>query len=81
MELLVETSGQVRYVYQEALDFSALGSLSITRASHVEPDEQGQWFANLAPVGGLILGPFAKRSQALAAEQQWLDRNWLFLQR
>ena len=30
------------------------------------------WTANLAPVGGPVLGPFARRGDALAAEVAWL---------
>jgi len=49
-----EPTFSVRFVmawtgYTEALDLAALGSLSIRRASHVEPDEQGRWWADLAP--------------------------------
>jgi hypothetical protein len=42
-----------------------------------EPDASGQWLADLAPVSGPILGPFAQRSEALAAESDWLARHWL----
>ena len=72
MELVVSAQGQVRYVYDETLDLSALGRPVITRASHVEPDERGGWFADLAPVAGPRLGPFPRRSEALAA--YWLSR-------
>jgi len=41
----------------------------------VEPDEQGQWSAELSPVQGPILGPFDLRSHALAAETAWLERH------
>src|SRR6185369_18080020 len=50
MELVIDRVGQVRCVYEEAIDLSALGAVSIQRASHVEPDGQGQWWADLAPV-------------------------------
>jgi hypothetical protein len=77
MRLVVEVGGLVRCLYGEAVDLSTLGVLSICRASHVEPDSQGAWWADLSPVGGPRLGPFAQRSLALAAEQVWLERNWL----
>jgi hypothetical protein len=76
MLLTVDPRGVVRAVYGELLDLSVLGELSIRRASHVEPDDSGRWWADLAPVGGPRLGPFAMRSQALDAEQVWLEARW-----
>ena len=49
----------------------------IARASHVEPDPDGRWQADLRPVGGPVLGPFDRRSEALAAELAWLEAHWL----
>lgn len=77
MHLIIDTSGQVFCLYAEMIDLASLGALTIQRGSHVEPDGQGQWFADLAPVHGPRLGPFAQRSQALAAEQGWLEGHWL----
>lgn len=77
MQLVVRSSGTVRCLYSEAIDLPALGSLIIARASHVEPDANGRWFANLQPVDGPMLGPFTLRSQALAAEQAWLEQHRL----
>ena len=77
MELIVSPNGRVRCVYDEVIDLSALGRLSITRASHVEPSTTGDWCADLTPVQGPILGPFSMRTQALAAERAWLDSHWL----
>jgi hypothetical protein len=77
MRLLIDPHGTVRCVYGEAIDLAALGSLAIRRASHVEPDRDGCWWVDLTPVGGPRLGPFNRRSQALAAEQAWLETRWL----
>jgi hypothetical protein len=77
MDLVVDTSGRVVAVYDELLDLAALGRPVITRASRVEPDRQGRWSADLALVGGPVLGPFARRSEALAAERAWLERHRL----
>lgn len=77
MILRVDPGGVVHGVYGEAVDLAALGPVAIRRASHVEPDGQGRWWADLSPVGGPRLGPFDRRSQALGAEQAWLDRLWL----
>ena len=77
MNLVIESDGRVRGVFGEEIDLAVLGSPKITRASHVEPDAQGRWLADLAPVGGPILGPFDRRSEALDAELRWLEENWL----
>ena len=77
MEMVVQRDGQVRCVYGETIDLSLLGPLSIQRASHVEPDANGNWLADMAPVDGPVLGPFNRRSEALAAERDWLECNWL----
>jgi hypothetical protein len=77
MVLIVSPKGQVRCIYDELLDLSVLGTISVSRASHVEPDENGRWLANLQPVDGPTLGPFARRSEALYAERNWLQDHWL----
>ncbi len=79
MELLIQPDGTVRAIYDETIPLAALGSVDIQRASHVEPTTDGRWTADLSPVGGPKLGPFAHRSEALDAEQQWLLRHWLTL--
>jgi hypothetical protein len=77
MELLVLPCGTVRALYAEDIDLGLLGHVTITRASHVEPDAQGHWIADLTPVSGPVLGPFWQRCQALQAEERWLEANWL----
>jgi hypothetical protein len=77
MILVVEPSGVVRCLYTEKFDLAALGTPIIRRGSHVEPDSEGQWWADLAPVDGPRLGPFSRRSEALAAEHTWLESHWL----
>jgi hypothetical protein len=77
MQLIIEAGGGVRGIYGEEIDLAALGPARISRASHVEPDESGRWVADLSPVGGPVLGPFEKRSEALGAEVDWLVENWL----
>ena len=72
MELVVDAGGDVRCIYDEALDLREIGSLQITRASHVEPDRDGFWWADMGPVGGPVLGPFKNRTEALGAEREWL---------
>ena len=77
MELLIELGGQGRCIYGETIDLAQLGTLTIRRGSHVEPDERGQWVCDLSPVSGPILGPFVSRSEALTAEVAWLSQHWL----
>ncbi len=77
MNLVVQPNGSIRCIYGENIDLHALGSVAIARGSHVEPDQHGQWFADLSPVAGPKLGPFHCRSEALAAEVEWLEVNWL----
>ena len=77
MKLLIKPDGTVRAIYDESIDLGAIGRPMITRASHVEPTPEGRWLADLAPVGGPVLGPFDRRGQALEAERQWLECHWL----
>jgi len=77
MNIVIDVGGDVRYVYAEALDLAALGPVQIRRASHVEPDAGGRWWADLSPVGGPRLGPFAHRTDAVSAEVAWLTSHWL----
>ena len=74
MDVYCRPDGQLLAVYDELVDLSPLGQPTITRASHVEPNKDGQWLADLSPVAGPILGPFNLRSQALAAEVAWLTQ-------
>ena len=77
MELLVCPNGSMRCVYEETLELARFGQLTIRRGSHVEPDPAGRWWADLSPVAGPRLGPFRRRSEALTAERNWLEKNWL----
>jgi len=77
MQLLIQQDGTIRCLYAEVFPLATLGPLDIARGSHVEPDCNGQWWADLSPVTGPKLGPFAQRSQALQAEVHWLETHWL----
>ena len=77
MELLIRPTGDVRCLYDETVDLTALGRLNIQRGSHVEPTAAGHWTADLSPVNGPTLGPFARRTDALKAEHDWLVQHWL----
>jgi hypothetical protein len=77
MQLIVSASGEMRCLYGEEIPLATLGSLSIVRASYVEPNREGLWFADLSPVGGPQLGPHEHRSLALEEERKWLQRERL----
>ncbi len=77
MQIIITPVGTARCIYSEEIDLAAIGSPTITRASHVEPDQQGRWLADMSPAGGPVLSGFAHRSEALAAEQAWLEAHWL----
>ena len=77
MQLLVTTAGAIRTLYDETLDLNSFGSLTVSRGSLVEPNDTGEWFVDLAPVQGPQLGPFTRRSAALTAEVDWLQKHWL----
>ena len=81
-DLLIGPDGTGRCVYGEtldlsAVDLSALGQAEIQRGSFVEPDASARWWADLSPVAGPKLGPYARRSEALDAERAWLERHWV----
>lgn len=77
MELLISPAGNIHCLYGETIPLTTLGRLDIRRASHVEPDDDGHWWADLSPVTGPLLGPFPARSQALQAEASWLRKHRL----
>ena len=77
MQIAIAADGTTRFIHNDVLDAKALGAASIQRASHVEPNDDLTWTADLTPVKGPVLGPFPTRAAALAAEVLWLERNWL----
>lgn len=82
-ERLIIKDGKVECIYSDALRpiLKELGKTNIRRASHVEPDENGQWVADLSPVNGPKLGPYELRETALREEVKWLNENYLGVSR
>ena len=72
---LLDFFGFSNRFYEESPDVSERANLQITRASHVEPDAEGFWWAGMGPVDGPVLGPFSSRTEALGAERRWLVRQ------
>ena len=77
IEIVIGPGGNARTIYDEQFDVACLGEVTIRRASFVEPDDRGRWFADLSQAGGPKLGPFGLRSAALDAEVTWLRLNAL----
>jgi ATP phosphoribosyltransferase regulatory subunit HisZ len=71
------TGDQFEAVYDDEIAdvLPRLGSYAVRRASYVEPCGEG-WTANMAPMGGGVLGPFKLRADALKAEREWLADVW-----
>lgn len=70
-------SGAVEMIYADDLQefCEAIGTPTVTRASHVEPSVDGKWIADMAPVGGPQLPAAPTRSLALQAEVGWLEAH------
>lgn len=64
--------GTVRGLYTDTIDLRALGHVRATRGSVVEWDATAQaWRARILATGA-VLGPFAHRDEAVAAERRVL---------
>ena len=65
-------SGEAVFIYEDGHPLLELGRPEITRASHVEPNEDGLWVADMGPVGGPRLAGRRKRGESLELEREWL---------
>lgn len=75
-DLRIAPDGSITMIYNDELaGLLTLGQSEIRRASHVEPEPGGGWAADMSPVGGPTLAGFALRSEALAAEVEWLKKE------
>lgn len=72
--LAIRDDGTVVGIYSDDLrDLLDQGQATISRASMVEPDEHGLWWADMSLSGSPEkLGPFRFREQALEAERNFL---------
>jgi hypothetical protein len=73
------SNGNIRFVYSDEMSkaLQKAGVLHIMRVSHVEPNSNGKWEADLSPIKGPKLGPFKTREAALQAEVKWLEDKYL----
>ena len=71
---MVASGDRIRLVHHDGLvsELKKHGKSVTKRASHVEPDDDGNWYADMSPVGGPMLSGFATRAEALEAEREWL---------
>lgn len=77
-KMIVDQNGVSRFIFSDEAAAVAreVGTLTIRRASHVEPTHDGRWAADMGPVcPGVSLGPYDTRAEALAAEREWLEMN------
>jgi len=79
VRLYVSKEGKVSFVYDaefaKALGIGP-GTSEVHRASDVEPCGS-EWVADMRRVGGPVIGPYADRDTAIAAEIRWLHSNRL----
>lgn len=70
-------SGEAVFIYEDGHPLLELGRPDIKRASHVEPNEEGLWVADMGPVGGPRLEGRVMRGEALELEREWLRERYL----
>ena len=77
MILSITPKGDIRSIYTDDFPWLELGKALVQRASHVEPDHLGLWWADLSLSNGPKIGPFARRADAISAEIRWLETHHL----
>lgn len=80
MLIRFKPDGSISMIYDENYTaVMALGKKKIRRVSNVEPNEDGDWVADMSPLGpaheGVKLGPYALRSEAITAELNYLKEH------
>lgn len=80
VKIKINPDGTAHILYTEDIPIEELGKVhDIKRLFHVEPTQDNRWTATvgLGTSECLVLGPFEKRSDALAAEVEWIEENIL----
>lgn len=77
--IVIRPDGTIEFIYSDALRpiIDAAKELKITRVSNVEPTDDGQWIADLAPIDGPVSGSYKLREEALRWEEKWLKEHYL----
>ena len=82
IKIVVKRGGDLNFIYTDRLRrLMHEGDATTKRASHVEPGDPSngqnplQWYADLTPSNGPVLGGFETRQEALGAEVEWLNIN------
>jgi hypothetical protein len=70
--LTVECTGEVRCLYTEALNLSAIGSLKVVRASQIEFNNENQQWEVRSMEGNLVYSD-CSRTACLEWERKWLS--------
>lgn len=87
MKIKINPDGTAFLLYTEDIPIEELGKTNhIKRLFHVEPTPDNEWIATVdlssafhpGALACVVLGPFEKRSDALAAEVEWIEENILY---
>jgi hypothetical protein len=79
IDIICAPDGTLTAIWDDGLaPLASEGQATITRVSHVEPTEEGEWTADMSPINGPVLGPFPLRREALDAELVWLRETMGF---
>lgn len=84
ISLRIGRDGSIAMLHHDAVDLSEFGDAKITRASHVEFDNQKQcWYVQSAKTGTVLKDDFTSRAEALAWEAEYYSPSgpgWLELE-
>lgn len=75
MSTIAIRNGQVQFIADDELNDlrDSLGTHRTKRVSDVEPDDNGNWVADMNKMGEDVqFGPYANRKDALAAEVEFV---------
>jgi len=71
IKLEITAQGGIALLHDDEFKIKEFGKVSINRASHVEADENGEWYVQSAKTGEMLRTGFDTRAEALAWEKQY----------